>query len=329
MQGFRGTLAGVSLLDLIQFLCTSGAEVRLQVSSPDGEGIICIGDGRVFHAETARHEGEEAFFEIALWKQGEFRWTPLAGEWRNRVTIDSDWQYLILEASRIRDETVTGRTARDEERDYIVAYCQKCQKRFYVPADKVPFGKKVRVKCPGCREEVIVEREEAVADVFEREIEKWKYEELEEGPDFLEISGGVLVCTGDVELGKSLSGALQREGYQVHLVNRGRDGFFALRQGDFSVVIIDEALDGGGLDRNILLHYLQRLPMNIRRKFYVCLLGQELRTRDFWAAFRLGVDLVVNKNNVDLIGELLHYTTVRLRKFYEPFLEELQILKAE
>jgi hypothetical protein len=53
-----------------------------------------------------------------------------------------------------------------------------------------------------------------------------------------------------------------------------------------------------------------------------------MKTRDKWAAFRLGVDLVVNKNSFEVIDELLHYSLTQKKRFYAPFLEELQILRA-
>lgn len=328
--GFRGTIMNVSLIDLVQFLCTSRIDAKLRVISEEGEGVICFSDGRIFHAETANNQGKEAFYEIVEWQQGEFRSSSLDDEWRDKVSIKCEWQQLLLEAVRILDERKLGEKLAGVERDEkIVAYCQSCQKRFYVSGAKIPFRKKISLKCPACKKDVEIKREESTQDVFEVEIEKWKFEELEEDPHFFEIVGGALICTEDEELGERVNKILKKEDYEVHVVYRGRDGFFALRHGQFSVVIVDENIDGGRLERNILLHYLQRMPMTIRRKFCVCLLSDTLKTRDVWGAFRLGVDLIVNKNHVDLIGELLHYTTTQLRKFYEPFLEELQILKVE
>ena len=325
-RGFQGTVVNVSLLELVQLFCSGQKEVKIRVHSPYGDGIICIAGGQITHAKTADNEGEVAFYTIMSWDKGEFSSQPLDAQMKGTVTIHKSWEQLLLEAAKISDERKIPKKQEDE---LIVAYCNNCQKRFYVPAEKVPYGKKVKAKCPSCKSEIVIEREEPVEDVFATEIEKWKYEEAESTTAFDEFVEDVLICTPSSEMASTLKEQLEEHGYQIHITKRGRDGFFALRKGNFKIIIVDESSDGGESGRNLLIYYLQRLPMRIRRKFCLCVISDKYNTGDVWGAFKIGADLVINKNNVEVASDLIHYTISRLKVFYEPFTQELEILRAE
>ncbi len=326
-EGFQGTVTGISLPELIQLFCTGYKEVKIRVHSPKGNGVICIAGGQISHAETTNNEGEAAFYEIMSWDSGEFTTLPLDDQLKGNVTIHKSWEQLLLEAVRISDEKKLS--AKKESEEFIVAYCNGCQKRFYIPAEKIPFGKKVKVKCPSCKNEIIVEREENLEDVFDAEIEKWKYEEAETSTVLDEFVEDVLICTPNDEISSVLKKQLEEHGYQIYITKRGRDGFFALRKGNFRIVIVDEDSGGKGAGKNLLLYYLQRLPMNIRRKFCLCVLSNQHKTGDVWSAFKIGADIVVNKDNVSVAADLIHHTMMRLKTFYEPYIQELEILRAE
>ncbi|MBW1975837.1 MAG: DUF4388 domain-containing protein [Deltaproteobacteria bacterium] len=329
-SGFNGTVTGLSLPEIIQLYCTSQRDVKLSVHSPYGDGTIFIASGQIIHAETSHKKGESAFYTIMSWDEGEFKTLTIDDTMPIKPTIHSPWEQLLLEAMRVMDEN-RAKPDRQQagEQEQIVVYCQSCQKRFYVPAEKIPLGKKVKAKCPVCKSEIIIEREEEIEDVFAIEIEKWRYEEAETTADFSEFYEGVLICTADEDVQNTLKQQFESEGYQVHVVNRSRDAFFALRKGEFRIVVLDEGVDGGGHHQNVLLYYLQRLPGHIRRNFCLCLLSDTEKTRDTWAAFKLGVDVIVNRVNLSVLSELVHYTLNRLKQFYEPYLQELEILRTE
>jgi len=104
-RGFRGTLAGVSLVDIIQLLCTSTTDnLKVRVKSDSKEGIICISSGQIVHAQTLEREGESAFYEILSWPNGEFNVVPTELEMIGKISIHKPWQQLVLEAARLKDE---------------------------------------------------------------------------------------------------------------------------------------------------------------------------------------------------------------------------------
>jgi len=187
----------------------------------------------------------------------------------------------------------------------------------------------VRLRCPNCQNTIEVYRDEEAQESFEVEIERWKRDETGAEDIFLDGREGILVCSSDEESIQKLLNVLNQEDYNIKVAKTGKEAFKYLREGHFQIVILDETI--GKLEsheHSILLYYIQKLPMNIRRRFFLCILSKSHKTRDKWAAFRLGADLVVNKNSLELMDEFLHYSLSNKRRFYAPFLEELQILRA-
>lgn len=330
-QGFRGSIVGIELSDLIQLLCTSTTGyLKIRVKSDTNEGAICISGGNIVHAQSLSKEGEEAFYEILSWAKGEFAVSPTDPEMIGKISIHKPWQQLILESARLKDEQFVRQTKGSGiSDDKFPIYCDNCEKRFYVSSDKIPFGKKLKIRCPSCQHIIDVEREETTEHSFETEIERWKREEFMTEDIFLDGREGVLICSSDNNTVDILSKRFSEDDYNVRVAKTGREGFKYLREGIFQLVILDENLGQAGThEHGVLLFYIQKLPMNIRRRFFLCLLSSSLKTRDQWAAFRLGVDLIVNKSSLEIISDLLHYSVTQKRRFYAPFMEELQMLRA-
>ncbi len=101
-QGFRGVLRQAGLPEVIQMECLSRHSVRLEVTAAVGRGEIIIFDGEIIHAQFGELVGEPAFNKILALKGGAFN--LLAYEEPPRRTIESQWEFLLMEAARRRDE---------------------------------------------------------------------------------------------------------------------------------------------------------------------------------------------------------------------------------
>ena len=101
LQKFTGTIS-VRLTDLIQMVCLSRSDLIMDVISLKGNGSIHIRHGQIDHAQTDLLTGEEAFFEVLRWNDGQFEILPS----ENNVTksINKPWEHLLLEAMRLQDE---------------------------------------------------------------------------------------------------------------------------------------------------------------------------------------------------------------------------------
>ena len=104
-RGFTGTIS-LRLTDLIQMVCLARSDLVIRVSSQCGQGTINIRNGQIQHAQTDRFLGENAFFEVLGWNDGQFEVLPFenaAGD-----SINKPWEHLLLEAIRRQDEMETG-----------------------------------------------------------------------------------------------------------------------------------------------------------------------------------------------------------------------------
>jgi len=106
-RGFEGVMLGATLQDLIQMECLTLATRSVKVETHDKMGVIYFAGGQVVHAQVGSVQGEEAFYEMLRWKNGNF--TIQDGVRPTEETITRHWQGLLLEsASRNDESTVTG-----------------------------------------------------------------------------------------------------------------------------------------------------------------------------------------------------------------------------
>ena len=101
-RGFDGSITGLQLPDLIQMNCLSQVTTALYIKKGDREGCIYFEDGQMTHAQIGMTEGEEALFNILTWQNGSFRF--VGGMKAPKVTINTNWEYLLIEGMRKADE---------------------------------------------------------------------------------------------------------------------------------------------------------------------------------------------------------------------------------
>ncbi len=118
-SGFRASLHGASLADLVQMECLSGRERVIRVSSGGEVGYLYFRGGQIVHAIARRGVGESAALDILRWNDGTFE--PCNAGWPEHESIGSNWQNLLLLAAQHRDEAT--RNAREESgRHNLVAF---------------------------------------------------------------------------------------------------------------------------------------------------------------------------------------------------------------
>ncbi|CAK8717804.1 Two-component system, chemotaxis family, response regulator CheB [Candidatus Electrothrix laxa] len=111
-SGFVGEIEGLGLVDLVQFACLAGDDRKLSVLSEDNRGVLYFSDNEIIHSEFGELTGEEAFYRIMSWPSGTFSMLFAS---TNVRTIDSSWNFLLLEAARRIDEQYKSKMPTDEE----------------------------------------------------------------------------------------------------------------------------------------------------------------------------------------------------------------------
>jgi CheY-like chemotaxis protein len=104
-EGFRGVLRRVSLPDIIQLECLAAKSSVLEVTGAGMRGRIYIKDGQITHAEVGELTGTDALNGVLCLPGGAFHLLPF--EEPVQETIAGQWEFLLMEAARVRDESAT------------------------------------------------------------------------------------------------------------------------------------------------------------------------------------------------------------------------------
>jgi len=102
-EGFRGVLRRVGLQDVLQMECLGRNSVILSIRAGEMHGQVFVKDGEIIHAQSGGKSGVEAFNELLGLKGGEFDLQPFLEP--PARTIEGQWEFLLMEAARKRDET--------------------------------------------------------------------------------------------------------------------------------------------------------------------------------------------------------------------------------
>jgi CheY-like chemotaxis protein/predicted transcriptional regulator len=97
-----GSLSELYFPEAMQLILAYGKSGVLHLKDGDIEGQVYLKQGQIIHAELGTAEGEEAFYKLALWNKGHFRFQ--VGEPSPRETINKSGTNLLIEATRRLDE---------------------------------------------------------------------------------------------------------------------------------------------------------------------------------------------------------------------------------
>ena len=106
----KGDLGAMDLAALVQL--KGGEKARILLNRGDEEGVVYVGGRRMLHARVGSREGEEAFFYLLTWHDGEF--VVEEGE-PQEVTMGGDVSLLLLRGAQVLDEVMEG----DGGKDYL------------------------------------------------------------------------------------------------------------------------------------------------------------------------------------------------------------------
>lgn len=111
-MGVKGRLRDMSLVDIIQIFNAERKNVAIHLGSEMGYGRVYLKHGEVVHAIYRDFTGEDAFYQLLAWNDGEFEVEPDAAA--PDETIHEKTEGLILEGMRRLDEMRGKSTERGE-----------------------------------------------------------------------------------------------------------------------------------------------------------------------------------------------------------------------
>ena len=108
-EGFRGVLRRVGLTEVLQMECLARNSSILEITGGDAAGEIFIKTGEIIHARAGQRRGLEAFNFLLSLPGGQFNLKAYVTP--PERTIEGSWEFLLMEASRQRDEARAAVTA--------------------------------------------------------------------------------------------------------------------------------------------------------------------------------------------------------------------------
>jgi CheY-like chemotaxis protein len=113
--GFQGMLRRVGLQDVLQMECLGRNSSVLEVYNEHVLGRIYIENGSIIHAAGGELTGERALQQLLALPGGSFELVPFEAPPQN--TISGPWEFLLMEAARVRDELASQNPPGEPELD--------------------------------------------------------------------------------------------------------------------------------------------------------------------------------------------------------------------
>ena len=125
-----------------------------------------------------------------------------------------------------------------------------------------------------------------------------------------------LVAFPAPEMAARMATVLGRLGFAVEQLDSADDKILRLQQGDYAIVV--SARNGVPEDRNVY-RMIQTMPLEIRRRLFVLLVGDDVQTGEGTQAFALLADLVVQSKDAPSCDRLLAQTLHERKRVYQTF----------
>ena len=158
-----------------------------------------------------------------------------------------------------------------------------------------------------------------------RDMTAENYDASDQPFDFVEEGRSTaMICEPDDLVRSRASNQLKELGFLVTEVKTSRDALIKMRYHIYDVIMVNELFDCVEPDSNLVLAFLEELPMQVRRRIFVVLTGCGFRTMDNMTAFNRSVNLTINLDNMEEAGDILSRGVAENQAFYQVFIGVLE-----
>ncbi len=114
--GMRGDLATIPVVDLVQALNASRRSGTLVLAREKAEGRIAFEQGKMAGASLGTTHGEEVFYELMAWNEGQFSFETTRDVIKESARIKRDTLHLLMECARRMDESGRARVPAEHKK---------------------------------------------------------------------------------------------------------------------------------------------------------------------------------------------------------------------
>jgi predicted Zn finger-like uncharacterized protein len=212
--------------------------------------------------------------------------------------------------------------------------CENCNTRLKIPDEKIPVGKQVAINCPKCHNRLTLDTRESIdeepavggngEEIFDRILLGDEDNESDSELDLYEEGLKLaLVMDNDALHTEKIKNVIDELGYRYVSAQNTREAIGKMRLHHFDLVILADQFDDVELGNSPIMDFLNNLPMSIRRRTFVALVGDEFKTMDNIMAFAMSANQVMNPKDLDKLHIILKRGISDNEKFYKVFMDTL------
>jgi len=224
----------------------------------------------------------------------------------------------------------------------MIASCPQCAMSLSFDDDRLPT-EPFNVLCPRCRQSVTImppPKEEprlpgstaslkapidatpaqtdplrALAEMLTTLI---KQPQTPAAPDQKWQRRRVLLCLEEAAMREKLRAALDPTHYEVFSADFAPEAIEILHESRAEVIVLSPGFDADHQGGAAMIQYVNSLTPQIRRRTYVALVSQQLRTLDTYLAFANGVNLTVHPEDVPSFQAVFERSVRDFNELYRP-----------
>ncbi len=213
--------------------------------------------------------------------------------------------------------------------------CSHCNKTLKIPDEKLPRDQVVKIACPACKNKITIDTRAQGGGAPEPSAdgggEAATKDELEYGDDtslgfYEEGTKLALILESDPVRKEQIRAAVEAIEYRFVDAPDTRDAVSKMRFHVFDLMILAEGFDGQPLEHSPIINSINHLPTTVRRKIFLCLLGDRFQTTDNMMAFAMSANLVVNPGDMDKLQAVLKKALLDNERFYKIYMDTLKEL---
>jgi predicted Zn finger-like uncharacterized protein len=222
--------------------------------------------------------------------------------------------------------------------------CGQCKARFNIPDDKVPKDRALKLNCPKCKGKIslgaeVPEQPPKANETGEVPLkmmdpaagkkapeESYGYEDFttDEALDFFEEGIKLALIMPNSSMNEDhLRAGLELIGYKCVSTPNTRDAIGKLRFHHFDLIILADEFDSQPLDHSVIVNYLNRLSMSVRRKLFLALISDNFKTMDNMMAFAMSANVVINSKDLQKLHLILKKSVSENERFYKVFMDTM------
>ncbi len=192
----------------------------------------------------------------------------------------------------------------------MLIVCDRCNKQFKIPDEKLPNVQKFAIKCPSCGEKIVVNREK---DGVVPEEKQDLYLNIE--PEMYppgEVVAFVYLCNDETY--SNVGDVLRDKGYIISSAKNIDEAVAKLHINRYDMLFFEDNKEGDRI-REIVAAWTG----NVRREINVICLGDRSKTFDPNIEFILGVNSYISVQDIDNIQNILEECIKRHKEFLTPW----------